>query len=38
MTGATLRCIPFKQEDIGSDACICCGEKAGKTAYFARAY
>ncbi len=38
MTGATLRCVPFEQEDIGSDVCICCGEKADKTAYFARAY
>ncbi|MGO5358331.1 proline--tRNA ligase [Anaerofustis sp. LCP19S3_F7] len=37
-TGATLRCVPFKQEDIGSDKCVCCGKKADKLAYFARAY
>ena len=37
-TGATLRCIPFEQEDIGSDRCVCCGQKASKMAYFARAY
>ncbi len=37
MTGASLRCIPFEQEKI-SDTCVCCGEKADKMAYFARAY
>ena len=37
-TGATLRCIPFEQEDLGSDRCVCCGQKAEKMAYFARAY
>ncbi len=37
-TGASLRCIPFAQEDIGSDTCLCCGKKASKMAYFARAY
>ena len=37
-TGATLRCVPFKQEDIGSDTCVYCGKKADKLAYFARAY
>ena len=38
VTGATLRCMPFEQEDIGSDKCVCCGKKAEKLAYFARAY
>lgn len=38
LTGATLRCIPFEQENIGVDTCVCCGKKAEKTAYFARAY
>lgn len=37
-TGATLRCMPFEQTDIGSDVCVCCGKKADKMAYFARAY
>ena len=37
-TGATLRCIPFEQEDIGTHNCICCGKKSKKMAYFARAY
>lgn len=37
-TGATLRCMPFEQTDIGSDTCVCCGKKADKLAYFARAY
>jgi len=38
VTGATLRCMPFEQDDIGSDTCVCCGKKAKKLAYFARAY
>ncbi len=38
VTGATLRCMPFEQENIGSDTCVCCGNKASKLAYFARAY
>ncbi|MBR6801180.1 MAG: proline--tRNA ligase [Eubacteriaceae bacterium] len=38
VTGATLRCMPFEQENIGSDTCVCCGKKAQKLAYFARAY
>lgn len=37
-TGATIRCVPFKQEDIGSDVCVYCGKKADKMTYFARAY
>ncbi|WFD10361.1 proline--tRNA ligase [Tepidibacter hydrothermalis] len=36
-TGATIRCIPFEQEDLG-DTCVCCGKKAEKMAYFAKAY
>lgn len=39
-TGATLRCIPFEdeQEVIGNGNCVCCGKPAEKMAYFARAY
>ncbi|MDR2519869.1 MAG: proline--tRNA ligase [Eubacteriaceae bacterium] len=37
-TGATLRNMPFENEDIGSETCVCCGAKAQRTAYFARAY
>lgn len=39
-TGATLRCVPFddEQEVIGEGTCVCCGKKADKMAYFARAY
>lgn len=37
-TGATLRCMPFDNEDLGSDKCVYCGQKAERTAYFARAY
>lgn len=37
VTGATIRCIPFDQEDI-SNKCICCGHKAKQMVYFARAY
>jgi prolyl-tRNA synthetase len=36
-TGATIRAIPFEQEQAWS-ACICCGKPADKVAYFARAY
>ncbi|CAH2215260.1 proline--tRNA ligase [Tepidibacter aestuarii] len=36
-TGATIRCMPFEQEDLG-DTCVCCGKKAEKMAYFAKAY
>ncbi|MFA0814859.1 MAG: proline--tRNA ligase [Anaerofustis sp.] len=38
LTGASLRCMPFEQEDLGSDTCVFCGAKADKMAYFARAY
>ncbi|SJZ79428.1 proline--tRNA ligase [Garciella nitratireducens] len=37
-TGATLRCIPFEQEDLGTHHCICCGKEAKKMVYFAKAY
>lgn len=36
-TGATTRCLPFEQERLG-EACVVCGEKAEKMAYYARAY
>lgn len=36
-TGATSRCMPFEQEHI-SDTCICCGKKADKMVYWAKAY
>lgn len=35
--GATSRCIPFEQEQI-SNKCVCCGEKAEKMVYWAKAY
>jgi prolyl-tRNA synthetase len=35
-TGATLRCIPFEQQNPGN--CIVCGKKAKNVAYFAKAY
>lgn len=37
LTGATARCIPFTDEKVG-DTCVCCGEKAEKLIYFAKAY
>lgn len=36
-TGATARCMPFEQEHI-SDTCVCCGKKAEKMVYWAKAY
>ncbi len=36
-TGATIRCMPFEQENL-SDKCICCGKKAEKMVYLAKAY
>ncbi len=35
--GLTIRCIPFKQEEV-SHTCICCGAKARKQVFFAKAY
>lgn len=37
VTGATSRCMPFKQENL-SDKCICCGKPATKMVYWGRAY
>ena len=36
-TGATSRCMPFKQEQL-SDRCVCCGKPAAKMVYWGRAY
>lgn len=36
-TAATIRCMPFEQENLG-DTCVCCGKKAEKMVYFAKAY
>ena len=36
-TGATSRCMPFKQETL-SDTCVCCGKPAKKMVYWGRAY
>jgi prolyl-tRNA synthetase len=37
-TVASVRCIPFDQEDLGTNKCVCCGKEAKKMAYFAKAY
>ena len=34
---ATSRVMPFDQTPVG-DKCVCCGKKADKVIYFARAY
>ena len=36
-TGATIRCMPFEQENLG-EKCMICGEKATKMIYVAKAY
>ena len=36
-TGATSRCMPFRQEQL-SDTCVCCGKPAKKMVYWGRAY
>ncbi|MDO5127005.1 MAG: proline--tRNA ligase [Eubacteriales bacterium] len=36
-TGATTRCMPFEQENLG-DVCVHCGKPAKKMVYFGRAY
>ena len=36
-TSATIRCIPFQQEDLG-DTCSICGKKAKHMVYLAKAY
>lgn len=37
-TGATSRCIPFKDQEKISDVCVCCGKPAKKLVYWGRAY
>lgn len=37
VTGATSRCMPFRQEHL-SDTCICCGKPAKSMVYWGRAY
>lgn len=37
ITGATSRCMPFKQEKL-ADTCVCCGKPAVKMVYWGRAY
>ncbi|GLC79526.1 proline--tRNA ligase [Lacrimispora brassicae] len=37
ITGATSRCMPFKQENL-ADTCVCCGKPAVKMVYWGRAY
>lgn len=37
LTGATSRCMPFEQENIG-DTCVCCGKKAKHMVYWGKAY
>ena len=37
LTNATSRKMPFDQTPIG-DTCVCCGKKADKVIYFAKAY
>ncbi|MDD5935017.1 MAG: proline--tRNA ligase [Clostridiales bacterium] len=37
VTGATSRCMPFKQEHI-SDKCVCCGKPAKTLVYWGKAY
>ena len=36
-TGATSRCMPFKQEHL-SDTCVCCGKTAKTMVYWGKAY
>lgn len=36
-TGFTSRCMPFVQEKL-SETCVCCGQKAQKLVYWAKAY
>ena len=37
LTGATSRNMPFDQTPV-DDTCVCCGKKADKVMYFAKAY
>ncbi|MCR4430550.1 MAG: proline--tRNA ligase [Tepidanaerobacteraceae bacterium] len=36
-TGATLRCIPFEQDNVPGN-CVVCGKKSNKVVYFAKSY
>ena len=36
-TGATSRCIPFEQEQVG-ETCICCGKPTNQMVYWGKAY
>ena len=36
-TGATTRCMPFEQENLG-EVCVHCGKPAKKMVYFGKAY
>ncbi len=36
-TGATTRCMPFEQENVG-EVCVHCGKPAKKMVYFGKAY
>ncbi len=36
-TGATSRCMPFRQEQL-SDKCVCCGKPAKTLVYWGKAY
>lgn len=36
-TGATSRCMPFEQEQVG-DTCVCCGKPSDTLVYWGRAY
>lgn len=36
-TGFTSRCMPFEQEEFAT-TCVCCGKKAEKMVYWAKAY
>ena len=36
-TGASTRCLPFEQENLG-EACVHCGKEAKTMVYFAKAY
>ena len=36
-TGATSRCIPFEQEQVG-ETCVCCGKPTNQMVYWGKAY
>ncbi len=37
-TTATSRCIPFEDNEVISDKCVCCGKPAKKLIYWGKAY